>query len=290
MSIIQWYPGHIAKAERRLKEALSLVDVVIEVVDARLPVATVNPRLRQAMAAKPTLTLLNKADLADPVQNKLWLKAFQAGRQAAQLYDAAHGGKALPRLMETLSALGEPKMQALLAQGRLRRPIRVMVVGMPNVGKSTVINRIVGRRKTRTGHKAGVTRSAQWIRIHPDVELMDTPGIIPPRLDSEDVGLKLAWVSSVSDAAFDEETAAQALLNYLQGLYPAVIHAAYRLAPDTPLTLVALAHARGYLQHGGAPDRLRAARAVLSEFRQGRSGRFTLEFCEASPQDMLLLQ
>ncbi|MBK8189934.1 MAG: ribosome biogenesis GTPase YlqF [Vampirovibrionales bacterium] len=286
---IQWYPGHIAKAERKLAEALKLVDVTIEVVDARLPVSTVNPRLRKAMAAKPTLTLLNKADLADPAQNKAWLKAFQQEREAALLYDA-HSGKTRQRLIEALTALGEAKMQALTAQGRKRRPVRVMVVGMPNVGKSTVINSVVGRRKTRTGHKAGVTRASQWIRIHPDVELMDTPGIIPPRLDDEQTGLKLAWVSSVSDAAFDEEIAAQALLSYLSALYPQTIRASLRLPADAALTLDAMAASRGYLARGGQADILRTARAALSEFRQGRLGRLTLEFHPSGAADMLLLQ
>lgn len=276
MTTIQWYPGHIAKIERQLSELLKLVDVVIEVVDARLPISTINPRLRKRYTHKPVLLLLNKADLADPLQNKRWRRYFQDEAPAVMLYESLQG-KQRKALLDALLHLGEPKMKTLEAQGRKRRPIRVLVVGMPNVGKSTIINSIVGRKKAKTGHKAGVTRQTQWVRIHPAIELMDTPGVIPPRLDSEESGNLLASVSSVGEAAYEEEPVAQFLLEHLEVLYPKRGREYYKLSPEQPLNLESIAKSRHYVITGGEPDRLRTARTVLSEFRQGRLGRVTLE-------------
>ncbi len=276
MTIIQWYPGHIAKVERQLAELLKLVDVVIEVIDARLPVSTINPRLRKRYTHKPVLLLLNKADLADPAQNRRWREGLRREANAVMLYESLQG-KQRKQLLDVLLRLGEEKMKALEAQGRKRRPIRVLVVGMPNVGKSTIINSIVGRKKAKTGHKAGVTRQTQWVRIHPAIELMDTPGVIPPRLDSEESGSLLASVSSVGEAAYEEEPVAGFLMAHIEALYPNVIREYYKLSPDQPLALESVAENRHYVITGGEPDRLRAARTVLSEFRQGRLGRLTLE-------------
>lgn len=280
MTVIQWYPGHIAKVERQLTELLKLVDVVIEVIDARLPISTINPRLRKRYTHKPVLLLLNKADLADPAQNKRWREHYKGEANAVMLYESLHG-KQRKQLLDTLLRLGEEKMKALEAQGRKRRPIRVLVVGMPNVGKSTIINSIVGRKKAKTGHKAGVTRQTQWVRIHPAIELMDTPGVIPPRLDSEESGSLLASVSSVGEAAYEEEPVARFLLERIETLHPNAMREYYKLSPDQPLTLESVAENRHYVITGGEPDCLRAARSVLSEFRQGRPGRLTLEHAPA---------
>jgi ribosome biogenesis GTPase A len=273
---IQWYPGHIAKYERQLSELLKLVDVVVVVLDSRIPCATVNPRLASKIGDKPTLVILNKSDLGDPVQNKRWLKRLTTGNQRAMLYDAKTGqGKA--SLIQHVQALGEAAMQKLIAKGRKRRPIRVLVAGMPNVGKSTMINSIVGRKKTKTGHRAGVTKTTQWIRIHPEVELMDSPGVIPPQLDSPEAGALLATVSSIGDAAFDEEEIARFLLVTLEGLYPGLSRKFFKLTPEQSLSLESVAEARNYKQGGAHLDLLRTAQAILTDFRHARLGRLSLE-------------
>lgn len=273
---IQWYPGHIAKYERQLGELLKLVDVVVEVLDARLPQASVNPRLESKIRHKPTLIILNKSDLGDPIQNKLWQRQLTGGEHRAMLYDAK-GNQGKQQLVQHILTLGEPAMQKLEAKGRKRRPIRVLVAGMPNVGKSTLINNIVGRKKAKTGHRAGVTRETQWVRIHPEVELMDSPGVIPPILDSSEAGALLATVSSVGDAAFDDEEIARFLMERLELLYPGRLHHHFKLPPDLPLSLEAMAEARHYKLGGNQPDCLRAAQALLTDFRHARIGRITLE-------------
>jgi len=273
---IQWYPGHIAKYERQLSELLKLVDVIVVVLDCRIPQATVNPRLASKIGDKPTLIILNKSDLGDASQNKRWIKSFTGENQRAMLYDAKTGqGKA--QLVQQIQALGEVTLQKLVAKGRKRRPIRVLVAGMPNVGKSTLINSIVGRKKTKTGHRAGVTKTTQWIRIHSDVELMDSPGVIPPQLDSPEAGALLATVSSIGDAAFDEEEIARFLLETIEGLYPGLAGRFFKLASDQTLSLERIAEARHYKLGGEQLDLLRTAQAVLSDFRHARLGRITLE-------------
>ncbi|MDX2083797.1 MAG: ribosome biogenesis GTPase YlqF [Candidatus Melainabacteria bacterium] len=320
---IQWYPGHIAKWDRQLDTQLKLVDVVILVIDSRVPVATINQDLFQRVQQKPVLLLLNKSSLADPAQSTQWLKHYQQEGYTALLYDA-HQQPPRQGLIRVLAQLGEPQQKKLLAKGLKRRAIRVMVVGMPNVGKSSLINSIVGRKKTITGHKAGVTRASQWVRIHPQVELLDSPGVIPPKLSGQETGALLAVVSSVGDGAYDEQAVAGFLLARLFQLYPKAIEAAYCIdslpaiapsdmavvgfvepleaafdpsnAPKEMLTadrlaligsrmLLKVAEHRGYRLSPTAWDVSRAARAVLKDFRQGRLGRMTLEPC-VSPTEV----
>jgi len=283
MAIIQWYPGHIAKHERTLKDQLKRVDVVVEVRDARLPEATRNRRLEEAVAHKPRLVLLNKSDLADERETRRWAKALEAEAREAGLtlkvmpYAANRQG-AKKNLLAAMVALGEATQQKLMARGLKRRPVRVLIAGMPNVGKSTLINHIVGQKKTKTGHMAGVTRQNQWVRIHPQVELLDTPGIIPPTMMDEDTGCLLAAVNSVGEAAFDDKPVGAFLLGRLWACNAAMLAGHFKLT-DTIAepTLTAVAEQRQYKLPGGAWDELRAARAVLSDFRQGRMGRITLE-------------
>jgi ribosome biogenesis GTPase A len=273
---IQWYPGHIAKYERKLRDLLKLVDVVVEVLDARIPIASVNRRLENQIRNKPTLIILNKSDLADPKQNKAWKQSLTREQQRAMLYDAK-GAQGKSQLIQNVLALGETAMQKLEARGRKRRPLRVLVAGMPNVGKSTLINSIVGRKKTKTGHRAGVTRDTQWVRIHPDIELLDSPGVIPPQLDAPECGALLATVSSIGDAAFDEEEVARFLLAQIQGLYPGLLETYFKLSDEQPVSLEHIAMARHYKLGGDQLDILRTAQAVLTEFRHARLGRITLE-------------
>ncbi len=277
MAQIQWYPGHIAKMERQLANQLKLVDVVVEIVDARIPASTTNLRLHQRLVHKPVLFLLNKTDLGDPAINQRWLHYFSETHGHAMLYDTVSAGKHKKELVSAVLRLGEEKMRALEAKGMRRRAIRALVIGMPNVGKSSVINHIVGKKKTQTGHRAGVTREPQWVRIHPSVELLDSPGIIPPVLESDEVGLLLATVSSVGEAAVDDETIARFLLERIDPLYPGHLHSVYGIPPEIPMSFEALAEQRHYKASGGRLDTNRAIQALLTDFRQGRLGRLSLE-------------
>lgn len=279
---IQWYPGHIAKYERKLGELLKLVDVVVVVLDCRIPNATINPRLARKIGDKPTLIILNKSDLGDATQNRRWLKSMTTETQKAMLYDAK-SAQGKTQLIQQVQMLGEAAMLKMIARGRKRRPIRVLVAGMPNVGKSTMINSIVGRKKTKTGHRAGVTRNTQWVRIHPEIELMDTPGVIPPVLDSPLAGAFLATVSSIGDAAFDEEEIARFLMETIEGLYPGLLRKFFKLTDEQPLTLESIAEARNYKLGHDSLDLLRTAQALLTDFRHARMGRITLEHAQNHP-------
>ncbi len=285
MNTIQWYPGHIAKHERLLKEQLKLVDVVVEVLDARIPEATTNHRLEESIAHKPVILVLNKTDLADPIATKRWKTYLKKDYNTVMTYDCSTG-REKKNLIQKMITMGEPVMKKLEAQGRKRRPVRVLVAGMPNVGKSSVINNVVGKKKARTGHQAGVTRQKQWIRIHPDVELLDTPGIIPPTLDDQHSAYLLALVNSVGEAAFEDEEAAKFLMEFVPQRYPNIIRDHYNLSDDDDFSLASIAQSRHYVESGGSPDELRAAQAILSDFRHGRLGKLSLEHApnQTTPQ------
>ena len=218
-SHIHWYPGHIAKAERQLKEKLNLCDVVIEVLDARIPFSSAYNNIESLLGGKPRLILLNKADLADRNELKLFVQKIKEQSSCAVLVIDAKGAKDLNQVVKKVLELSEPKIQAQMAKGLLRRAARAMVVGMPNVGKSSVINKLTKSSKTKIGARAGVTRQQQWVRINKDLDLLDTPGIIPMRQDDQEAATKLAFVNSVSENAYDNETVAQELLNILSRKY-----------------------------------------------------------------------
>lgn len=288
---IQWYPGHIAKHERELGNQLKLVDVVVEVLDARLPSTTTNKRLEAKIRTRPTVVVLNKADLADEQVTSRWRQHLKKSASKVILYETK-----TPRyqknLLNAILEAGEEKLKQLEAKGLKRRPLRVLVVGMPNVGKSSLINHIVGKKKTKTGHKAGVTRTHQWVRIHPGIELLDSPGIIPPSLESNDAGNLLAIVSSIGEAAFDDEEVAKFLLNRLEALYPKKLAECYKLSAEIETNLASIASARNFQTLGAEPDTLRAAQTLLAEFRHGKLGKLSLECPEltiekaaASPND-----
>lgn len=269
---IHWYPGHIAKAERQLKEKLNLVDVVIEVRDARLPLSSSYANIEKLLGDKPRLLLLNKADLTDKDELKKWVKYLKESTECPVLITEAKGSKDLSAVVRTAVELSEPKIQALMAKGLLRRPARAMVVGMPNVGKSSVINKLTKSSKTKTGAKAGVTRQQQWVRINPKLDLLDTPGIIPTRQDNQEQAVKLAFVSSVSENAYSPEPVAKALLemlrddNFVKEYYKTDV-----------LTLDNIALKRSWILKAEQPDTERTAIYVLKDFREGRLGKFILD-------------
>ena len=269
---IHWYPGHIAKAERQLKEKLNLVDVIIEVRDSRLPISSSYSNIKKLLGDKPRLLLLNKADLTDKNELKKWVDYLRETTGCPVIITEAKGSKDLNQVVKTAVELSEPKIQALMAKGLLRRPARAMVVGMPNVGKSSIINKLTKSSKTKIGAKAGVTRQQQWVRINPKLELLDTPGIIPTRQDDQEQAVKLAFVSSVSENAYSPEPVAQALLDMLSERQEVKDY--YKV---DKLTLENIALERKWILKGESPDTERTAIYVLKDFREGRLGLFILD-------------
>lgn len=274
---IHWYPGHIAKAERKLKEQLSLVDAVIEVVDARLPISSCYDNITGLLGQKPRLILLNKADLTDKNELKNWVNVLEDKFDVPVMITDAKNQKDLNVVVKKIVELAEPRIQAIMQKGLLRRPARVMVVGMPNVGKSSIINKLTKSSKTKTGAKAGVTRQQQWVRINPQLDLLDTPGIIPMRQDDQEAARKLAFVNSVSENAYSNELVAQELLGLLEEKYPEQLRGYYNLSEDQEFTLENIALARNWIISGGSADIERAAVYLLRDFREGKIGKFILD-------------
>ena len=272
---IHWYPGHIAKAERQLKEKLNLVDVVIEVRDARIPLSSSYTNIKKLLGEKPRLLLLNKADLVEKEELKNWVKYLKETTGCPVIITDAKGAKDLVLVVKNAVDLAEPKIQALMSKGLLRRPARAMVVGMPNVGKSSVINKLTKSSKTKIGAKAGVTRQQQWVRINPKLELLDTPGIIPTKQEDQLQAVKLAFVSSVSENAYSPEPVAQALLDMLgESKYSQQVKEYYKV---DVLTLFTIAQSRNWILKADSLDTERTAKYVLKDFRDGRLGKFILD-------------
>ena len=272
---INWYPGHIAKAERELKEKLSLVDVVVEIIDARLPLSSKYIGVEKLIGAKPHIIVMNKADLADNIESKKWCTFLN--KNAKVLLTSANSNKDISNIISAVIDAGKDTIAKLTAKGLLPRPVRVMIIGLPNVGKSSIINKLIGKKKTKTGAKAGITRQQQWVRINPRVELLDTPGIIPMKLENQDAAYKLAMVNSVGEATYDILEVAKVLVDLLKDKYPNEIKKYYNLDDAEETTIEAIAKSRNLLIIGGAVDINRTAALILSDFRHGKIGKFTLD-------------
>ena len=273
---IHWYPGHIAKAERKLKEQLSLVDAVVEVIDARLPLSSSYENITGLLGQKPRLILLNKSDLTDKNELKYWVSILEEKNNATVMVSDAKNSKDLNIIIKKLEELSEPRIQEIMKKGLLRRPARVMVVGMPNVGKSSIINKLTRSSKTKTGAKAGVTRQQQWVRINPKLELLDTPGIIPMKQDNQEAAMKLTFVNSVSENAYSNEIAANNLIEILAEKYPEQLKNYYQLE-DSDISLENIAIRRNWIISGGKADIERTSVYVLRDFREGKIGKFILD-------------
>lgn len=275
MAHIHWYPGHIAKAERKLKELLNLVDVVIEVLDARIPDSSVYPDIKKLLGDKPRLIILNKADLADEAQLKAWLEFYGQQTGFPVIASCASKNNDISVIVNKVTELAKPKIDKLVAKGLLPRPARVMVVGMPNVGKSSIINKLIRKGKTKVGAKAGVTRQQQWVRVNPKIDLLDTPGIIPLKQEDQIKAGKLAMVNSVSENAYENEEVARELLEILAQKYPAKVKEYYNLTDSETLEDIAIS--RNWIVKNSEPDVTRTAVMILTDFRAGRIGKFILD-------------
>lgn len=274
---IHWYPGHIAKAERKLKEQLSLVDAVIEVLDARLPISSSYNNITGLLGQKPRLILLNKADLTVKSELTPFIKYLEKTTGCPVFTTDAKNSKDLKQIVDKAVEISEPRIQAIMAKGLLRRPARVMVVGMPNVGKSSIINKLTRSSKTKIGAKAGVTRQQQWVRINPKLELLDTPGIIPMRQDDQQKAKKLAFVNSISENAYSNEIVAQELLDMLEEQQAKILREYYKLPSEKELNIDNISLERNWLLTGGQTDRERTSVYILRDFREGKIGKFILD-------------
>lgn len=275
MTHIHWYPGHIAKAEKKLKELLNLVDVVIEVLDARIPASSVYPEIKKLLGEKPRLIVLNKSDLSDEEELIRWVKFYQQQTGFPVIASCASKNNDISVIVNKLIELAKPKIDKLLQKGLLPRPARVVVVGMPNVGKSSIINKLIKKGKAKVGAKAGVTRQQQWVRVNPKVDLLDTPGIIPLKQDDQNKAAKLAMVNSVSENAYENEEVAKNLLSILAEKYPQMVRKYYNLEDD--ISVESIAKSRNWIVKNAQPDTVRAAVMILTDFRDGRIGKFILD-------------
>lgn len=278
---LNWFPGHMAKARRIITDNLKLVDVVIELLDARIPRSSANPILKELIGRKPHLVALNKTDLADPAVTSRWEAYFKEQGIAAVKINSLNG-KGTRQLTAAVNELAKPKTAKFARAGAKPRSARVMIVGIPNVGKSSLINRLAGSASLKTADRPGVTRAKQWIKIKGNIDLLDTPGILWPKFEDPEVGLHLAFTGAISDEVYDIELAAQLLLWQLKDRYGADIKERWRIqADDLPATkeeLFALVgQKRGFLQKGGIVDGEKTAIAVLKDFRAGKIGCISLE-------------
>ena len=276
---IQWYPGHMTKAKRAMKEDIKLIDLIIEVVDARVPLASRNPDIDELGKGKARLILLNKSDLADERYNEQWSAYFQKkGFYVVKVN--AKSGAGLKSIQGVIQEACKAKIERDRRRGIKNRPIRAMVVGIPNVGKSTFINSYAGKACAKTGNKPGVTKGKQWIRLNKTLELLDTPGILWPKFEDQEVGKRLAFIGSIKDEILNLEELSLELLDYIRTNYPGLLNTRYGIEEEgTPVSLLeAVADKRKCLIRGQEIDYAKAAGIVMEEFRNGKIGRITLEF------------
>ena len=275
---INWYPGHMAKSRRLLADQLRAVDAVIELCDARAPLATRNPDLGRLTRGKSRILVLNKADLADDAQTARWLERFRQEGLTALRFNS-NGGK-VTDILGHIEAASKPALERYAARG-VRKTIRFMVIGIPNVGKSTFINRLHGSAIVKASDRPGVTRANQWVKIGPFLEILDTPGMLPPRLDDQEGARLLAYLGSIRDGIMDTEDLAGGLMALLNGIKPQALKARYKLEDNCGTAphelLEGACKGRGWLLSGGRYDTQRAAALVLDEFRAGKIGKITIE-------------
>ncbi len=283
---IQWFPGHMAKARRQIQEKLKLIDIVIELLDARIPYSSRNPMIDDILLGKHRIVVLNKSDLADPAATERWVAHYSESGLHALPIDAASGHRVneiVPRAKQSLAA----KIEAQIRKGVNPRAIRALIVGIPNVGKSTLINRLAGKKIAATGDRPGVTKGQQWIKVGTEMELLDTPGILWPKFEDEEVGLKLAATGAIREEILHPEDIAFYVVRYMLRHYPEELQERFSLEsakeadPDNPDVIVSMmehiGRKRGCLLSGGKVDLQKASGMILRDLRSGKLGRITLE-------------
>lgn len=276
---VQWYPGHMTKAKRQMQEDIKLIDLIIELVDARVPLSSRNPDIDEIGKNKARLILLNKADLADEAQNEAWKAYFQEKGFYVVRVDSRNGA-GMKVVQNVIQEACKEKTERDRKRGIKNRPIRAMVAGIPNVGKSTFINTFAGKACAKTGNKPGVTKGKQWIRLNKNVELLDTPGILWPKFEDQEVGKRLAFIGSVKDEILNMEELALELISYLCQNYPGALAKRYNITEEgQPVELLGeIARVRGCLKKGEELDYTKATGILFEEFRSGKIGRITLEW------------
>ena len=287
---INWYPGHMAKTKRQIIEDMKLVDVVIELLDARIPKSSRNPDIQGMLKNKKKIVILNKSDLADEKETKKWIEYFKKKNILAIDVDS-NQGKGIKQVSQAIEKIMEDELKIQNSKGRIRKTIRVMIVGIPNVGKSSFINRISKKTTMTVGNKPGVTRQKQWIRIGNQIELLDTPGVLWPKFESEEVGLNLAYTGSIKEEILEKTEIAYNLLKFLDENYSNDLYSKYKISeqeideikdnPQYTLELMYLiGKKRGALISGGNIDEEKVAKIILDDFKNGRIGKITLEKAE----------
>lgn len=276
----QWYPGHMTKAKRMMQENIGLIDLVIELVDARIPLSSRNPDIDELGKNKARLVLLNKSDLADPAGNRAWMDYFgQKGFQVLEIN--ARTKQSLKAIPGAVQEACREKLERDLRRGIKNRPIRAIVVGIPNVGKSTFVNSFAGKACAKTGNKPGVTKGKQWIRLNKDIELLDTPGILWPKFENDEVGVRLAMIGSMNDEILQMSELALELIRFLKESYPVLLKERYQLDKvqcEEPVKILEhICEVRKCYRKGQEPDYEKAAALLVDDFRSGRIGRITLE-------------
>mgnify|MGYP005765271787 FL=1 len=276
---LNWYPGHMAKTKKQLIEDLKLIDIVVEVVDARIPLASINPDIQEYIKEKTKIVVLNKADLADENETKNWVKKYNSQGITAVEVEASNG-KNIQSVVNKIKVEYEKIKEKYIQKGRIGKSIRVMVIGIPNVGKSTFINSLAKRNTAKVGNKPGVTKQKQWIKIDNNIEIMDTPGMLWPRLDNQEYAMHLAFCGTIGENSIDNEEIAYYLLEYLIKNYPNRIEERYNIKIENKETIEILeeiARKRGAIVSGGNINMQKISDIILNEFRSGKLGRITIE-------------
>ena len=286
---INWYPGHMLKTKKQIIEDLKLIDVVIEILDARIPISSQNPDIQNITRNKKKIVLLNKSDLADDKQTQKWISYFKQNNIEAIKTDS-NIGKGSKEVLKLVQKLMEEEIEKAAAKGRTKRNIRIMIIGIPNVGKSSLINRLVNKKTAEVGNRPGVTKQKQWVRIGQNIELLDTPGVLWPKFEDEKVALNLAYVGSIKDEVMPKTDVAYQLLKFLYGEYKDKIISKYKLTEEEQNSIITqdekndiiilmdiIARKRGAIVSGGEVDYEKVANLILNDFRTGKIGNITLE-------------